>query len=72
MSAVGFGKQTGTIPISARERAFLVSEEFAFDQGGWNRTAIDRHKRPRGAWAFFVQEPCDQFLASAGLANNQH
>ena len=56
----------------AREGALLVAEEFALEQIRRDRPAIDRHERVRGALRELVDVARDQFLARAGLAEQQH
>ena len=55
----------------AREGAFFVAEQFAVDDVGGDRLAVDRQQRPLGAQAGGVNAPGDRFLAGAGLADDQ-
>src|ERR1700684_1915112 len=50
------------------EGAFLVAEEFAFNQLGGDGGAIERDKRTSGAVASFVQGARNEFFAGAGFA----
>src|SRR5712692_2206077 len=52
--------------------ASFVTKEFAFEEPGWDGSAIQLHEGVRAAWAEVVNRARDQFLASAGLAVNQH
>ena len=58
--------------IGAGERAFLVAEQFAFQQRIGNRGAIDREELTRNARAMLIQCTGDQLFAGAALAANQH
>src|SRR5467141_3227791 len=42
----------------AGERALLMSEEFAFDQPGWNGRAIKPYKRPVSPWTVAMNCAC--------------
>ena len=55
----------------AGERAFLVAEEFGFEQILGNRGAVDRDEILFSAPAFLVHVAGDQFLAGAGFAGDQ-
>jgi hypothetical protein len=48
-----------------------MAEEFAFEQLGGNRTAVDGHERTRTPVTVVVEGAGDHFLASAGLAEYQ-
>lgn len=56
----------------AGETAFLVTEQMRFRNVVRNRAAIDGNERPAAAWAHVVQEPCDDVLARAAFADDQH
>src|SRR6266481_7175221 len=56
----------------ARERALFVSEEFAFDQPGWNGRAIEPYKRPVSSWTVAMNCACNQLFPSARLAAQQN
>src|SRR5690606_19398395 len=56
----------------AGERASLVTEQFAFHQLLGQGRAIDCDEWPVRALAVTMQLACDQFLASTGLADNEH
>ena len=49
-----------------------MPEQFALEQVGGNRAAIDRHERMSGAAGQLVDVARDHFLAGAGLAEDQH
>ena len=58
------------VAVRARERTFLVAEEFALHQVLGNRAAVDRDERgvrPRGT---VVDEARGHFLAAAGFAGD--
>ena len=52
----------------AGEAAFLVTEEFALHQFGWNRAAVHRNERRVGARSLLVNQSRREFLTAAGLA----
>ena len=54
----------------AGEAAFFVAEEFAFDQLGGHRRAVQGDERPAFARAALVQRARDQLLAGAGFAQD--
>jgi hypothetical protein len=56
----------------AGERAFLVAEEFALDQAFGEGAAVHRHEGLAAAAAQVVHMPRDQFLAGAGLSDDEH
>ena len=56
----------------AGERAFLVAEQLALDQGGGNGRAVDAHERAAAPRAALVQRAREQLLAGAGFAEQQH
>ncbi len=56
----------------ARESAFLVPEQFAFQQVRGNGAAIHRHERVAGTAGQLVDVARHHFLARAGLAEDQH
>ena len=55
----------------AGECALDVSEQLAFDQPGGDRAAVDFHERMLVTRAAAVDGARDQFLAGAGLAEDQ-
>ena len=57
---------------SAGEGAFLMAEEFAFDEAGRDRGAIYLHQHAIFSSAEIVNGPRDQFLAGASFAGDQH
>ena len=69
---VGGLEQTLAGAVGAGERAALVAEQFAFEQGLGEGGAIDRDERLGGARAAAMDRAGDQFLAGAGLARDQH
>ena len=64
-------EETFLFGVRARERAFLVAEEFRFKQVLVDRGAVDSLKHLRHARTLIVNRACDEFLACAGLAANQ-
>src|SRR5439155_22799747 len=56
----------------AGERAFGMAEELAFIKLLRNRGAVDADQRPLAALAALVDFAGHEFLARAGLAENQH
>ncbi|MNZ40250.1 hypothetical protein D3C78_577630 [compost metagenome] len=49
-----------------------MAEQFAFQQLGRDRAAVDRHERRLAALGMVVQVARDHFLAGAGLTQDQH
>jgi hypothetical protein len=56
-------------PGGAGECAFLVAEQFAFDQFGGDGGAIYFHERSRGEGAVLMDVRRQQFFAGAGFAD---
>ncbi len=54
------------------EGTALVTEQLALDQRLRKRRAVDGNERSTCAAAPFVEEPREQLLAGAGLAEEQH
>ncbi len=54
------------------ESALLVAEQLALDQFGGNGCGVDRDERSIAPTAQLVDRLCDQFLAGAGFAEDQH
>src|ERR1700686_4987090 len=71
-STFGDGEQPVLGLIRARERAFDVAKQLAFDQRGHQRAAIDRDERFVMERPGVVNGARDHFLAGAALAQNQH
>ena len=57
--------------VRTGERAALTSEELALDQRARQRRAVDDHERPIAPAAATMNRPGQQFLAGAGLAEEQ-
>ncbi len=70
-AAAGALEETLVLAVGAGEAALLVAEDFAFDQIGRDRTAIDREKRPRAAPAEVVHRLRDDLLAAAAFAGDE-
>ncbi|MDR8732335.1 hypothetical protein FEQ05_05728 [Burkholderia pseudomultivorans] len=58
--------------LRAGERAALVAEQLGFEQVLRNRRGVQRDERAVRARAVTMQRPCDEFLAGARLAGDQH
>ena len=56
----------------ARESAALVPEQLAFDERRRQRAAVDRDEGPAAAATSAVDRACDELLARAGFAGDQH
>ena len=56
----------------AGERALLVAEQLALEQVGGDRAAVDRHERALAARTEIMDGARDDFLAGAGLAEDEH
>jgi hypothetical protein len=61
-------KETRLGLVGARESAALVAEQLRFEEGLWNRRAVDVDERRAGAGPRPVHGPRDEALARAGLA----
>jgi hypothetical protein len=57
---------------SVSKRALLTAEQFAFDERGWHRGAIDPHHGVRPPRAQLVNPGRKEFLPRAGFAEEQH
>src|SRR5215468_7039809 len=69
-AAAGEFKTSWTRADSSGERAFLVAEDFAFDERFRNGGGIDGDERSIGAFAQTMDGSRCQFLARAALAGN--
>ena len=58
--------------IRAGERAFLVAEQLGFEQVRGERRRVQRDERLVRARAVTMQRACDELLAGAGFAGDQH
>ena len=58
--------------VGAGEGTLLVTEEFAFQEIGWDRRAVHRDERLLRARRDLMQEPRRDLLAGSGLARDQH
>src|SRR6202795_1439835 len=70
-SGVGRLQQSLLGTKCAREGAFFVAEQFAFDEGGDQRSAVYGDKGKVGHGAAEVKGAGDQFLAGSAFAGNQ-
>src|SRR5437660_12507940 len=66
-AVIGKFEPAALLHQGASECTFLVSEEFAFDQPGWNGRAIEPYKRPVSSCTVAMNCTCNQLLASACL-----
>ena len=71
-AAISFLEPAGLGAQGAGERAFFVTEQFGFHQRFGKRSAIDGDERTMTAMAQVMNMPRHQFLAGAGLADDQH
>ena len=71
-AAIGQLEAAGLALHGAGERPFFESEQLGLDQLARDRCAIDLDERPVAAAGLFVQRGCDQLLARAALALDQH
>ena len=58
--------------VGPGERPFAMAEQLALDQVLGQCPAVDRHEGHLGPQALVVDRAGDQFLARAGLAEDQH
>ena len=63
-------QRAGAMMRGARERAFDVTEEFAFGKRQGKRSAVKRHERARRPIAPSVEKSGDDFFASPGLSGD--
>src|SRR2546428_349253 len=71
-AAVGLREEPGCVADRAGEGAAHVPEELALEQRLGERAAVDGHERPLAARAVRVDGACDEFLAGAALAEDEH
>ena len=71
-AAVGRLEEAFAVFGRTREGALAVAEELRFQQLLRDRTAVDGDEGLRAARTHFVDRACDQFLAGAGLAVDEH
>ena len=71
-AAVGLLKPARTGCAGAGERAFFVAEQFGFEQRIRNGRAVDLDEGPVAPPAGQVHGACEQLLARARLAQQQH
>src|SRR6185312_16998487 len=70
-SSIGALEQSLFALGCARERAFLVSEQFAFYQGRNERATIDRNKRLLCVLPAKVNGSSHEFLSGTAFAGNE-
>jgi hypothetical protein len=58
--------------VRAGESATLVTEQHGFQHVLGNGGAVHRHEGPRGTRRTAMDETCQDFLAGAGLACDEH
>src|SRR6185437_4475891 len=71
-AALGLFEPADAPRIGAGKTAAFVAEQFAFKQRLGNRGAVYGNERFIRAVAVLVERACDQFLARAGGAANEH
>jgi hypothetical protein len=71
-AAVGQFETPGTAGDRTGKGALLVAEQFAFQQLGRDRPAVDRHERRLAALGVVMQVARNHFLAGARLTEDQH
>ena len=69
---VGQFEESGLGSVSAAERAFFVSEQFALHQIFGKRGAVDVDPRTAAAMRRLMNRASDEFLAGTGLAGDQN
>ena len=70
-AAIGFFEFADTTGDGAGERAFLVTEQFAFEQVFRDRCAIHRDEGCLGTAALAVDEAGEHFFTRAALAGDE-
>src|SRR5258708_2095357 len=71
-AVIGKLKTAALLHQGAGECTLFVSEEFAFDQPGWNGRAIEPYKRPVTSWTVAMNCACNQLLPSSRLTAQQN
>jgi hypothetical protein len=71
-AAIGQLEAADFLAYGAGERAAFVAEEFRLEKAGGNRGAIDFDESAFAPRAAIVDGAGDEFLAGAGLAQNEH
>ena len=71
-AAIGQLEAPGAAGNGTGKGTLLMAEQFTFQQLSWNSTTVDRHKRAFAALGVIVQVTRHHFLASTGLAQDQH
>ena len=68
------GQSETSLPLlgGPGESPFFVTKKFGLHQSLWNCGAVDPDHRSFMALAVVVNGPCDQFLARAGFAEDEH
>src|SRR5712671_121383 len=69
---LGVPERAGAVAGRSRERAPHMAEQFAFEQVRGDGSAVDRNERALLAPAVIVQGAGHQFLARAGLAEDEN
>ena len=72
LAAFSGGHQSVLGADGSGERTLNITEQFAFDQGRHQRSAIHRNERPVAQRPRMVNRARNQFLAGAALAQDQH
>jgi hypothetical protein len=71
-SAVGFAEGALALGVGTGEGALDVTEELALEQIRRDCRAVERHERAVAARADAMDGPCNDFLAGAGFAGDEH
>src|SRR5882724_3313450 len=69
---MGEFQPTDLLADGAGERPLFMSEQFAFEQTGWNSSAVEFDKRSVLAPAVVVNSTGDQLLSRTRIAQQQH
>src|SRR5205823_8753645 len=60
------------LDVSTRKRTLFMTEQFAFEQILWNRSAVDGHERSGLPGTSAMDRSRHQFLARPAFTNDQH
>src|SRR6185503_9564819 len=71
-AAVGQFKLSAPRRSGAGERAFFMTEQFAFQELGRNRSAVDLHKRSAGKRTLPMNMCCEKLLAASRFTEQQN
>ena len=71
-AAVGGIEQPFAVTVRPGKGPFAIPEQLAFEQVLRERGAVLHDEGLRTPWATVVNGPCDDFLARAGLSQQEH